>query len=243
MNLSTSVQEYVANQPRFTWRRNILRALIRSVGFGLIWKVQVCNPQNVPNEGPVIIMMNHTSLIDPILCMGAITNRFVIPMTKVENLRNPIIRPFINWWGSYSVNRGEVDRKALVNSIELVKSGQLILIAPEGTRQKTGLTEAKDGLAYIATKADAVIVPTGISGAIGWDENLKRLRRTHITINFGRPFRFRTGGRTRIPREELTAMSHEAMYQLALAITDPGLRGVYSDVSQATSNYLDYLQP
>jgi 1-acyl-sn-glycerol-3-phosphate acyltransferase len=163
-------------------------------------------------------------------------------MTKIENARNPLLKPFVDWWGSYTVNRGEVDRKALLNSIELVKSGQLILIAPEGTRQPNGLSEAKDGLAFIATKADAVIIPTGISGAIGWDSKLKRFQRPRINITFGRPFRFKINEQGRIPREELSAMSHEAMYQLALAIKDTTMRGAYSDVSKATTHYLEFIK-
>lgn len=235
-----SVQDYVARQPKLAWRRRALRAFIQGLGFHVLWKMDITGREHIPDTGPAIIMMNHISLIDPVLVMGAVTNRFVIPMTKIENVRNPIIKPFVIWWGAYSVNRGEIDRKALLNSIELVKSGQLILIAPEGTRQKHGLAEAKEGLAYVATKANAVIVPTGISGAQDWAHDLKRLRRARISINFGRPFRFKTGGQPRVQREVLAAMSHEAMYQLAMAIKDPAWRGVYSDLNRATTDYLEF---
>ncbi|MBI5669106.1 MAG: 1-acyl-sn-glycerol-3-phosphate acyltransferase [Chloroflexi bacterium] len=239
-SIAESVQDYVARQPRLTWRRRALRGLIQGLGFHVLWKMDITGRENIPDTGPTIIMMNHIALIDPVLVMGAVTNRFVIPMTKIENVRNPIIRPFVLWWGAYSVNRGEIDRKALLNSIELVKSGQLILIAPEGTRQKHGLAEAKEGLAYVATKANAVIVPTGIAGAQTWADDLKRLRRARISVNFGRPFRFKTNGQPRVPREVLASMSHEAMYQLALAIKDPALRGVYSDISRMTTDYLEF---
>src|SRR5690349_24487644 len=110
MTLSADVQSYVARQPSLRWRRVLLRGLIRSLGFKVLWDVSVTGSENIPADGPSIIMMNHISLIDPILCMGAVTNRFVIPMTKVENMRNPLIGPFVLWWGSYTVNRGEVDR-------------------------------------------------------------------------------------------------------------------------------------
>jgi 1-acyl-sn-glycerol-3-phosphate acyltransferase len=186
-------------------------------------------------------MMNHISLLDPILCMGAVTHRFVIPMTKVENVRNPLFAPFVWWWGSYSVNRGEIDRKALTNSIELLKSGQLILIAPEGTRQANGLAQPKDGLAYIATKSDAIIVPTAIIGARGWVDNLKHVHRPDIQVNFGHPFKFNTQGRARIPREELSAMTDEAMYQLAVAVTDEDMRGIYGDLSKAKTDHLEFI--
>jgi 1-acyl-sn-glycerol-3-phosphate acyltransferase len=242
MSIAESVEAYVARQPDLAWRRQILRAFIRGLGFHVLWKMDVTGAENIPDTGPAIIMMNHISLIDPVLVMGAVTNRFVIPMTKIENVQNPFIRPFVVWWGAYSVNRGEIDRKALVNSIELVKSGQLILIAPEGTRQHQGLAEAKEGLAYVATKAGAVVIPTGISGAQHWAEDLRHLRRSCININFGRPFKFKTNGLARVPREALTAMSHEAMYQLALAVRDTSMRGFYSDIHRATTDYLEFVQ-
>lgn len=241
MTLSASVQEYIAQQPKLTWRRKFLRGFIRWLGFRVLWDVQVTGTENIPDSGPAIIMMNHISAIDPVLCMGAITNRFVIPMTKIENAQNWFFGLFVWWWGAYTVNRSEVDRKALVNSIELIKSGQMILIAPEGTRHPEGLAEAKDGLAFIATKANAVIIPTGISGAVGWDSKLKRAQRPHINVNFGKPFRFKTGD-GRVPREALNVMSQEAMYQLALAVKDETRRGFYSDVSKATTEHLEFVK-
>lgn len=241
MTLSAEVQNYVARQPALTWRRVLLRGLIRTLGFKVLWDVSITGAENIPPSGPAIIMMNHISALDPVLCMGAVASRFVIPMTKIENMRNPLIGPFVWWWGSYTINRGEIDRKALTNSIELVKHGQLILIAPEGTRHPEGLAEAKDGLAFVATKADAVIIPTGISGAIGWNAKLFRFQRPRINVNFGRPFRFKTGDGRRVPREALAAMSHEAMYQLALAVQDETRRGFYSDLSKATTDYLEFV--
>jgi 1-acyl-sn-glycerol-3-phosphate acyltransferase len=238
-SMYASVQEFVAAQPKFTWRRRILRGLIRLV-FPIVFKLEITGLENVPAVGSSLLMMNHITLLDPVLCMGAVTSRFVIPMTKVENLENPLTAPFVRMWGSFSITRGEVDRKALMNSIELLKSGQLILIAPEGHRHPEGLSQPKDGFAYIATKADAVIIPAAISGAVGWPDKLKHLQRPHIQVNFGRPFRFKTEG-GRVPREALTVMMDEAMYQLALAVKDETRRGVYSDLSKATTQYLEFV--
>jgi 1-acyl-sn-glycerol-3-phosphate acyltransferase len=243
MSLTESVQEYVARQPRLTWRRVLLRGLIRTLGFRVLWKMDIAGLENIPPTRPAILMINHLSLLDPVVAMGAVKQRFVIPMSKVENERNPLIAPFVWWWGAYYITRGEVDRKALFNSIELLKSGQLILIAPEGTRQAGGLVRPKDGLAYIATKADAAIIPTAITGAAGWERKATRLQRARIRVRFGRAFRFR-GGDGRIPRETLAAMGEEAMYQLALALPDdPVVRGEYADISRATTQHLEFLAP
>lgn len=241
MSTSTAIQDYVNNQERYTWRRILLRGLIRTVGFTLLCKVDVDGLENIPDGGPTILMMSHISAIDPIVCLGVVTNRFVIPMTKIENARTPVLGWLVKWWGAYTVNRDQVDRTALLNSIELVKSGQLILIAPEGTRSREGLREPKDGLAYIATKANAVIVPAAISGAVDWLSRWKRLRRAYVRVSFGKPFRFKTEGRNRIPREELSTMMRESMYQLAAALPDESLRGAYSDLSKLTTDTLEFV--
>lgn len=235
-----SVQEYVAMQPKLAWRRQLMRGWMRAA-FRLFTSITVTGTENIPPSGGTLLMMNHISLLDPMLCMVAVKNRFVVPMTKVENMQNPVLAPLIRFWGAYSVERGEVDRTALMNSIELIKSGALILIAPEGTRQKQGLSQPKEGMTYVAAKADAIILPTGISGAVPWQHNLTHLKRTHINVNFGRPFKFKTGGKPRVPREDLAAMTDEAMYQLALAVKDESMRGVYSDVSKATTQFLEFV--
>jgi 1-acyl-sn-glycerol-3-phosphate acyltransferase len=241
MSSEATVQQYIARQPALAWRRFLLRGLIQTLGFKVLWNVAVHGTENIPSSGPTILMMNHISALDPVLCMGAVSHRYVIPMTKVENAAHPILGGFVKWYGAYTVNREEVDRSALLNSIELLKSGQLILIAPEGTRNPEGLTQPKDGLTYVATKADAIIVPTAVSGAVGWLPRLKRLNRGAMRVDFGRPFRFNTGGRARIPRDELAQMTQEAMYQLSLTLPDPALRGEYSNISQATTQTLSFL--
>ncbi|MBK8027847.1 MAG: 1-acyl-sn-glycerol-3-phosphate acyltransferase [Chloroflexi bacterium] len=212
-----------------------MRAVARIV-LGLVLKLEVRGVENIPADGATVLMMNHISLLDPILCLAVIKHRFVVPMSKIENLRNPIVGPMVRAWGAYTINRDEVDRKALMSSIELLKSGELILIAPEGTRQKEGLARPKEGFAFVVTKADAVIVPAAISGAIGWQKKLMRLQRPHVTVNFGRPFKFKTDGR--VPRDLLPVLMDEAMYQLSAAVTDETMRGVYSDLHNASTEHL-----
>jgi 1-acyl-sn-glycerol-3-phosphate acyltransferase len=242
MNENLSVQEYIELQPKLARRRRLLLSFFRWLCFTFLWKVEITGAENMPDSGPTMLIMNHIASIDPFLAIGAVDKRFVVPMTKIENLENPLLGGLIRAWGSYSIRRGEIDRKALMNSIELIKSGQLILIAPEGTRTPTGLTQPKDGMSYVATKANAVIVPMGISsGSIEWKTKLKKLQRAQIHLNFGRPFRLKTDGRERIPRDELAKMTDEAMYQLALALPNPELRGIYSDMSKATTQYIEFV--
>ncbi|MCU0465206.1 MAG: 1-acyl-sn-glycerol-3-phosphate acyltransferase [Anaerolineae bacterium] len=242
LTVPAEVQAYINRQPSLGWRRAIFMGIMRAV-IHTLTQFTVTGQENVPRTGPTILMMNHIAGIDPGLSMAAVRGRYVVPMSKSENFEKWYFAPFLWWYGAYAIRRGEVDREALLNSIALLKSGAMILIAPEGTRNPDGMVEAKEGLAYLATKADAIILPTAIAGAQHFKSNVKQWKHTPIRINFGPPFRLKTNGRARVPRAELTQMTREAMYQLALAQTDPALRGVYSDVSQATTETLEFVKP
>jgi 1-acyl-sn-glycerol-3-phosphate acyltransferase len=136
-----------------------------------------------------------------------------------------------------------VDRQALESSIELIKSGQLILLSPEGTRHKGGLARPKEGVAYVAAKSDAVIIPCAIVGAENWNKDIFGLKRPRMSVTFGRPFRFKVSSSARLSREQRTTMMEEAMYQLALTIPDENLRGDYRDLSKATTETIEFVEP
>jgi 1-acyl-sn-glycerol-3-phosphate acyltransferase len=164
-------------------------------------------------------------------------------MSKAENARNPIIGSFMWWYGAYTINRGVVDRQALMTSIELIKAGQMIAISPEGTRHPQGLRQPKDGVVYVASKSNATIVPVAVTGLNNWKRDVPTLRRPKVIVQYGPAFRLKTDGRTRIPRDELSAMSEELMYQLSRAVADPALRGDYADLSKATTNLIEFVDP
>ncbi len=237
-----SIEEYFARQPRYDRNRRWMHPLLRAA-VPTFCKVEVEGLPNVPRQGPTCLMINHVSYLDPIVVTVSIPFRHTVSLSKVENFSIPVAGWFLRQWGHFPIHRGEYDRKALMQTIALLKSGQLVLMAPEGTRHPGGLQQGKDGLAYIATKADAVIVPAAICGAEDWRKRLKRLRRAYAKVVFGPPFRFRSAGRKRIPRSELSQMITEAMYQLAQTIPDDHahLRGYYSDIENATSDCLKFV--
>jgi 1-acyl-sn-glycerol-3-phosphate acyltransferase len=99
---------------------------------------------------------------------------------------------------------------------------------------------ARRGRCHPATKWITVIIPATINGAVGWQSAFK-LKRPRIRVNFGPPFKFKTGENGRVARDQLTPMMDEAMYQLSLAVTDETRRGVYSDLSKATTEHLEFV--
>lgn len=237
-----SIEEYIAKQPQFDRQRRWMHPLLRAVVPGFC-KVDVDGLDKVPRHGPTCLMINHVSYLDPIVVTVSIPFRHTVSLSKIENFNLPVAGWFLRQWGHFPIHRGEYDRKALTQTIALLKSEQLVLMAPEGTRHAGGLQEGKAGLAYVAAKADAVVVPAAICGAEDWRLRLKSLRRAYAKVVFGSPFRFRNDGRKRIPRAELTLMTSEAMYQLAKTIPAEyaHLRGYYKDIDKATSDRLEFV--
>ena len=238
-----SVDEFIARLPIYERRRRWflhpgLRFLVR-----LIARVDVTGLENVPKSGGTIVMMNHVSTLDPPFISAVIAHRQAITMAKLETKDNFIIETTNNWWGNFKVNRGEVDRFALNSAIELVKHGQLLLMSPEGTRHKDGLQEPKDGLAYIAQKADAIVQPVAITGVLDWQERLKKLQRIHAKIHFGKPFKFNPIEGERVNKLLRAKMMREAMYQLALTIPNESafLRGHFADIENASMETLTFV--
>jgi len=234
-----TAHDVVFHQDRLDRRRKFLRdVLLRRIGFGLLVKVTAFDTERIPSEGPLLVVMNHIAAIDPFVVTGAIQNRYVVPMSKVENTRHPIIGLMARAWGAYPVRRGEVDRRAIASTLELMRQGRAILLAPEGTRHPV-LQEAKHGMAYLATKGNAAVLPVGVEGTDRFPATLLHLKRTPVTVHFGTPFRFRTNGAARVARDDLHAMTQEAMYQLA-ALLPQARRGAYHDLTQATTHYLEF---
>jgi 1-acyl-sn-glycerol-3-phosphate acyltransferase len=221
--------------------RKVLRFLMRYVGFRYLVKIDsVEGADQVPEKGPGIIMFNHIAFIDGVAILNTL-KRNAVPLVKNEAGAIPLWGIFPALWGAIPIRRGEVDRQALEQALAVLNSGELLLIAPEGTRSPA-LIEGKEGLAYIAARTEAPIIPAVIEGSEGFPSiDPKRWSLPGARIRFGKPFRFRlTKGR--IPREWLRKMTDEAMYRLA-TLLPPARRGVYADLRRATTETIEFLTP
>jgi len=241
MPAAATVPDTLAQQALYDQRRRWLHRWLTHLAHWLA-RVQVCHAERVPAQGGAILMMNHTTWLDPALLTLVIRHRYLISMAKHETRRNPPVALINRLWGNILVRRGEPDRVALTAAIDLLQAQQLIMIAPEGTRNKQGLGEGRDGLAYVAYKANALVIPSAVVGVQDWRERWRSLRRIQAQVHFGRPFRFVLGQGEKLNKETRAAMTREAMYQLALAIPSEfaQYRGRYSDVENASTRYLAF---
>ena len=120
----------------------------------------------------------------------------------------------------------------------VLEAGEIILLAPEGTRNPQ-LEEAKEGVAYFASRSGAPVVPVTIEGTPGFPSLpiKKRWLEPGVYLRFHQPFKYRAG-LERAGREKLRQMTDEAMYILASKLPK-NRRGVYADLSHATRSTIE----
>lgn len=209
--------------------RNFIRWLIRRI-FNLIARVEVRGYENLPEEGSFIITTNHLGIIDVPIAFYALDrwDMFVMIGEKWQNVG------LFRWVGKYFnfvfIDRFNPDIKTLRKVISLMEENNILVIAPEGTRSRTGaLIEAKPGASYLAAKLNRPIVPVGITGTedqalLG---NLKKLRRGYITVTAGPAFTLPP-----LPRENrdeaLKQYTDEIMCHIA-ALLPEKYRGIYAN--------------
>ena len=223
------------NHAHWETRRRILRFLIAKIGFTLLAKLdRVDGLEHIPAQGSAIVMINHIAFVDPIAVMH-VAPRNIVPLAKIEVYNYPLIGIFPHLWGVIPVRRAEVDRRALQQALEVLKAGEMVLVAPEGHRHAQ-LEDAKEGVAFLASRSGAPVIPTAIDGTPGFPalRCSARWRGPGIVIRFGRPFRFQSRS-PRPDREQLRLMTDEAMYLLA-ALLPENRRGIYADLSKATQD-------
>ena len=235
---SLSVKHY--HHEHWEARRRILRFLIRTIGTTLLVKMDAIEGiQNIPQNGAAILVINHIASVDPIIVLHAVP-RNIIPMAKAEVYHLPVIGLLPKIWGVIPVHREEMDRRALQQALQVLRAGEILLIAPEGTRSPQ-MQRGKVGLAYLASRSGAPVIPVALDGTIGYPafRFSKRWQGLGAHIRFGRPFRFRAD-LTRPNRQQMRLMTDEALYALAALLPD-NRRGVYADLSQATQETIEWM--
>lgn len=178
-----------------------MQALI--VGFNrLYFRLETIGAENTPLSGPVLLVANHASNLDPttIACQLPRQCHF---LAKEELFKGPLGK-FLRKVNSHPINRSGVDRAALKLCVDILKDGHMLMMFPEGTRSPDGeLQEAKAGAPMMALQAGAVVLPAYIDGsldAMPRGVNLPRPRKIRVFV--GKPFPCDEGLDTSLPKRE-----------------------------------------
>ena len=132
--------------------------------FKLFFRLKVTGQQNIPQDGPFIIVANHSSLLDPII-LGVSIKPKIIFVTAAYLFKIGWLGYLLRKANSIPV-QGENDISSLKRALKTLQRGGVLGIFPEGgvDRQKDDLP-IKAGAAYLATKVGVPIVPIKIIGA------------------------------------------------------------------------------
>ncbi|HEX8219130.1 MAG TPA: lysophospholipid acyltransferase family protein [Chloroflexia bacterium] len=165
----------------------VIRAFF-TVVFHTIWPLRVSGRENVPRKGAAIIVCNHLSLVDPFV-VGYAANRIVNFMGKEELFGVPIVGFLIRKVGAFPVDRSRRDPAAMRTALQVLKSGELLGMFPEGTRSTTGeMLEFRAGAARLAARTEVPIIPAAVHNTGKAMPPGKLLRPARISIRFGEPF-------------------------------------------------------
>lgn len=203
---------------------SVAKSLVHSL-LGLIAQREYTGLERFP-EPPYILMINHLSTFDAPVVLDVCPHT-IRALAASKHKRNPIYGPLLAAMDVIWVRRGEVDRQALRGAFHTLEQGKVLGLAPEGTRARGtySLQKAKTGIAYVAARSGALIVPLALSGTEQVKHNLPRLRRTHIRAAVGEPFRLPESGRVR--GEKLEEYTDLIMRRLA-SLLPRDYRGVYA---------------
>jgi 1-acyl-sn-glycerol-3-phosphate acyltransferase len=196
----------------------------------LLARVEVVGIENLPRQGCCIVTPNHFGRLEVLLVYYLLERSDIILLIAEKYRQSAFWSWFAKRVNGIFIDRYNADFSALREVLRRLNAGGILVIAPEGTRSKSGkLQEGLQGAAYIAAKSGAPVVPVGATGT--WDEevysNIRHLRKSNVTVRIGKLF---TLPPLKGPHreEQLEQDTEEIMCQIA-ALLPPELRGAYTD--------------
>jgi 1-acyl-sn-glycerol-3-phosphate acyltransferase len=205
--------------------RSIIRALLR-----LVAKIEIINKENLRESGSYAFATNHLGILDALLAYYVLERwDFFIPVAeKWEEYT------FLRWLGKHLnvifIDRYNPDIHALRQILRRMDEGQVLIIAPEGTRSRNEkMAEGKSGVSYLAAKSQFPVIPVALAGTEDrvFFSNLKRLKRTKVTVTVGKAFTLPP-----LPKknkdEALKKYTDEIMCKIAVMLPEKN-RGFYAE--------------
>ncbi|MBI4220690.1 MAG: 1-acyl-sn-glycerol-3-phosphate acyltransferase [Chloroflexi bacterium] len=172
----------------FAWYRTCNAALRGTLALFCDFRVE--GRENVPRRGPLIVVANHQSNMDPPV-VGVSLPRPSRFLAKDGLFRLPPAALFLGAYGAHPVRREQADFGAYQWVLEQLKlPNGVMTIFPEGTRSPGKMRRARPGIAALAARSGATLIPVGITGTETFGTYMRVLYpagRIHVKI--GRPFR------------------------------------------------------
>lgn len=182
--------------------------------------VKVCGMERLPRKGPLIIVSNHQSLLDPVVLLACIPRKITF-MAASYLFKIPVVAQVLRLAGAIPVHSEKGDVRSFRKALGILKQGGVIALFPEGGVSSDGnLRPFMPGWAYLATKSGAPVLPVVVSGTRRVQPvGSFLLRPGKIKINMGQPLAFPR--KDRIRHEDLADLNHK-LEQEMLKLFDAG---------------------
>lgn len=169
------------------------------------WEVK--GREYLPEQGGVVLCANHTSFLDPILVLLGVTGkRQISVIAKAELFKIPVLNWILKGMEMIPVKRGMSDVSAIKDGLRVIRSGELLLIFPEGTRVKEGqAVAAHPGAVVLASRAGVPVMPIYVC-------RKKRMFRKNSVV-FGHPYHLEFAGR-KPTHEESQRLTEDLMSRI-----------------------------
>jgi 1-acyl-sn-glycerol-3-phosphate acyltransferase len=203
---------------------------------GLVCKIDARDLRRIPLGGPLLLVTNHVNFLDIPVVRARMRRHNLTALVKAETWDNPLMGLLFSHWHAIPIHRNSADFTALRAGLRALRENRILAIAPEGTRSQDGiLRRANPGVSLIALWSGAPILPLAYWGHEAFGRNLRRGRRTRMTLRVGEPFRVE-GNRSPGP-DERQAIADQIMYRLA-ALMPPEYRGPYANPESAEADHI-----
>jgi len=153
-----------------------------AVTMRLVWRIRAVGLENVPLAGPLIVVANHVSNLDP-PALGALLPRPLYYMAKEELFAIPVLGTVIRAVNAFPVDRSRSDVAAIKRAVDVLRQGHALAIFPEGGRNVDGSKQPQNGAVLLSRLSGAAILPAYIAGSSAAN------RLAQITVIYGKPFK------------------------------------------------------
>jgi 1-acyl-sn-glycerol-3-phosphate acyltransferase len=199
----------------------IMRPLVADIP-RLLWRVPIVGKEHLPRSGGFILAPSHRSMMD-IPFVATVTHRRIRFMGKATLFGIPIVGTLFRWLGGFPVQRDGTDRKAVRDSVEMLRAGEVLCVYPEGTRQNgPKIQPLQPGAAYLALRSGVPIIPVGMAGT---EEILRSHgspipRFARVAIVIGAPIEPETLAGSLVPRDRVDALTARLADELQRVFDD-----------------------
>jgi 1-acyl-sn-glycerol-3-phosphate acyltransferase len=185
--------------------------------------------ENLPREGPLLIVSNHFNMSDPAATMAT------LPWLSeyIAGTQTPVVPKVLRWiprlWNPILVHRGSASLDALRRATNVLKNGGVLVTFPEGGAWASVLRPARPGIALLAARSNVPILPIGIDGTYEVFPKLARWKRARVLVKIGKvfgPLKANIHGRG--DQEQLRIIGDTIMAHISELIP-PERRGYLSD--------------